>query len=244
MKLPIFASMLFFSSMAFGADEFVIGINEGNGEPYAIRDGETLKGGIIKDFGEALSAETKIPVKFKFTSRKRIEAELKDGSVTAACIHNPHWTQQPDALQWSIPIFKEEKWLIVNKAKPLSIKAIGDLKGKKIGTILGFYYPKELSDLFASKNATREDVSSLNQNFDKLEKGRIDTFIDANLPVLYHLKTTKTVSKFDKADYIMETVDIHCGITKNTKISLDAVNKGIEAMKTKGTMDAILKKYR
>lgn len=244
MKLPILASMLLVSGVAFGADEFVIGINEGNGEPYAIRDGETLKGGIIKDFGEALSAETKIPVKFKFTSRKRIEAELKDGSVTAACIHNPNWTKERDALQWSVPLFKEEKWLMVNKAKPLPIKAIGDLKGKKVGTILGFYYPKELSSMFASKGASREDVSSLNQNFDKLEKGRIDTFVDSNLQVLYHLKTTNSASKFEKADLILETVEIHCGITKNTKISLDAVNKGIEAMKTKGTMDAILKKYR
>ncbi|NNM67173.1 MAG: transporter substrate-binding domain-containing protein [Spirochaetales bacterium] len=71
---------------------------------------------------------------------------------------------------------------------PCSVRSWGDLKGKMIGTLLGYVYPPRLEKMFASGEAKRQDVVTLEQNLNKLENGRVDLVYDSNVLIQYAVK--------------------------------------------------------
>jgi len=64
-------------------------------------------------------------------------------------------------------------WIRKNSLGQLRYTSFADLKGKSIGLVRGYNYPKEFMD-FVRRNAEVQEVATETQNFKKLALGRID----------------------------------------------------------------------
>jgi polar amino acid transport system substrate-binding protein len=230
-----------FAATAIGAQTLVVGFNEGNAEPYAFISGNTMTGGIIKDIGDAVARELNIKVEYKISTPNRIKVEVKDGTIHVLPIFNPAWTPSPNDFNWTSVLFPETNIFVTSKARPLAIKGFDDLKGKRIGTIQGYYYPT-LDPYFKKGDMVRDDAGSLQQNFDKLKAGRIDALIDSNVILSYKLKSLG--ADFQASTFVAASQDIYFGLSKTLPVDGAKLLAAFEKIKKSGELDSILKKYR
>jgi ABC-type amino acid transport substrate-binding protein len=161
---------------------------EGNAPPYAFVKGGRLTGGLIRDIGNWLGRKLGVKVTYVFTSRLRTDDDLKTGRIDVLPISNPAWLPADDGARWSRRLFWENDVFVENTKFPCPVKSLNDLKGKRIGTLLGYVYPAKLEKLFSSGQATRQDVVRLEQNLRKLENGRIDLAYDSNVLIEYAIR--------------------------------------------------------
>lgn len=243
MTKPIVLSLLVLLALSgAGAQSLVIGFNEGNAEPYAFISNNALTSGIIKDIGDAVGKQLGVPVEYRISTRNRIEGELKAGTVHVLPIFNPGWTATPKDYAWTPVLFPETNIFVVAKARPIAIKSFDDLKGKRIGTILGYFYPT-LDPYFKKGDMVRDDANNLQQNLDKLRAGRIDAIIDSSIILGYKLKGSLGTD-FQASSFVAASQDIYFGISKSMPLDADKVIAAFDKVKASGEIDAILKKYR
>ena len=191
MKWLFLAMIWGFSGALFlWADDPVLKIAyaEGNAPPYAfVKDGR-LTGGLIPEMGNWLARTLGVKVAYVFTSRLRTDEDLKTGRIDVLPISNPLWISANDGVRWSRRLFWENNVFAENTQFPCSIGSWNDLKGKNIGTLLGYVYPSALEKMFASGQAKRQDVVTLEQNLSKLENGRVNLVYDSKVLIEYAIK--------------------------------------------------------
>ena len=237
---------LSFYSFAYGnSSKLKVGFGFGNSEPYTIKKGETLVGGVLKDMMDELGKRIDKSVEYKIVPRKRHLQSAINGEVDTLCLYNPAWMENPEEVLWSKPLFKEKNIFIMNKKKKFSIKSLSDLKGKKVGTIRGYYYSPDLMKNFKNKTIERVDVTTLNQNFEKLEKSRIDALIDSDILMAHYVKANNGKDKFDYGEMVESSHDLFCYFSKKTMSqSYEQVKNTLEKMRSEGFIDNAIKKYR
>lgn len=119
------------------------------------------------------------------------------------------------------------------------IKAIDDLKGKKIGVIEGY-----TGDLYATDDFGEEFISRYHKNtdgFQSLKSGRIDAFIIDD-------QVAKALVAEDGGDYkILDSAyaleEYAIAVKKGNKEILDMLNSAIDEMKSNGELQKIISKY-
>jgi len=229
------------------ANELVISFSPGNSEPYAFLESKegnvVLSSGIIKDLGDDLGKEMGVPTVYKKYPRKRLEYGLEKGHLHGVCIWNPHWASNPENYDWSIPLFEESNWFALKKENSFPIKSFDDLHGKRLGTILGYYYVG-LMDHFKQKLIIRYDVHTLKQNFNKLNGNRIDALIDSNILIEYYLLSNNIYDQYSIGEKVASKHDIYCGFSKKSPFPISQINAAFTRMKDRGDIENILKKYR
>lgn len=97
-------------------------------------------------------------------------------------------------------ISKSSSVLFHLRGRKYSFEKLQDLKGLKIGTILGYEYNREFltADYFV-----REPVENIEQNFKKLMLGRIDLFISNRSVGLFN---AKNLNHLDEISYLPKVV--------------------------------------
>ena len=225
------------------AQPLIVSFGCNNTEPYALLEGEQLVGGIIKDMMDELAKELGREVRYMDVPRKRIEPYLLSGKLHICPIFNPAWGKDSAQYDWSIPLFQESNLFVVSAKRAFPVKTFDDLNGKRLGTILGYCYPG-LMEKFDRQEIKRDDVTSLEQNFKKLEAGRIDCLIDSNILIDYYLKKHDAYDKFVIAEKVASTHDIQSMFSKQIPISIDRINAAFQQLKESGKIAEILDKYK
>lgn len=146
-------------------------------------------------------------------------------------------------MDWSVPLFEEQNWFIGVEKKGRKISKFVDLKESNIGTILGYYYSPEVTDLFKSSLAKREDVNRIDQNFEKLVHGRLDIVLDSNVLILDWVRRNGA-KNLVRHPLVESSHQIHCALSKKSPVALAKMNEVFETMKKNGDIEKILKKYR
>ncbi len=244
LKLLIFYFLLIsLSVFADNKTQLIIGYGDHNSAPYAIEKGEQLSAGIIKDLATELAGELDIGVTFVKTPRKRTERYLESNTIHLILITNPNWLSNSDKLQWSNPLFVEKDIMVIKADNPNSYREIIDFRGMIIGTIRGYRYPT-LQPFFDKEYFIRYDVSNLNVNFIRLELGRIDALIDANILIDYQLKQNKNPQAFKVLPLIVSQQNIQAALSPDAPVTLIQFNQALAKLKDQGVIAAILKKYQ
>jgi len=78
---------------------------------------------------------------------------------------------------YSEPLLVETITVYVHRDRPLVYTQIGDLFGKRVGVMRGWSYGDEFDRARAGGLLQAENVSSDDQNFQKLQSGRIDALL-------------------------------------------------------------------
>ncbi len=229
------------------AKELIISFSPGNAEPYVFLetqgDNEILSSGILKDLADGLGKEMGVPVIYQNLPRKRLVSGLEEGRIHGVCIWNPLWVSNPENYDWSIPLFEESDWFVLKKENYFPIESFDNLKSKRLGTILGYYYVG-LTDHFKQKLIIRDDVNTLSQNFKKLDNNRIDVLIDSNILIEYYMLRNNSRDQYSIGEKIASKHDIYCGFSKKSPFPISQINAAFTRMKDRGDIENILKKFR
>lgn len=229
---PLIAALLLAAAPAQAADkaplryiEKVDGLlTSGYQPPTAFQDA----------LGAALARQLGRPVQYVQLPRTRLMGALESGEGDILCSYLPEWL--PGDVDWTQPFIPiSEVILSSSRVKPPA--SVADLRGKRIGTVLGFRYP-ELEKVLG-KDYIRDDAPSTALSLRKWQARRFDYLItpryvidrymaEGSLPPDAHLLTV----------YEVKT---KCAVSRKSRISLAEFNSAIEALDKSGELAKILK---
>jgi polar amino acid transport system substrate-binding protein len=165
-----------------------IAANDANGPPFVLYDGQgRFVGGLARDVIDPLAGALGLRAEYLNLPRARVEAWLREGRIDGACVLAPAWVARPGALRWSPPLFRIRQ-VIVSPASAAPVTSPRALFGHRLGTLLNYTYP-ELQPYFADGRINRSDAPSFASNIAKLERGRIDAFLNDDIASLYAART-------------------------------------------------------
>lgn len=220
----------------------VYGLNDTNSPPFLIYDNAkeypTILGGLFFDIGLEIGKKLKRPVKFLLSPRKRLDSGLADGKIELVCYNAEAWAGEfaKDYL-WSLPIFKHSNYVVSNSKYKgnADLKTIKDLKGKTVGTTLGFIYPN-LMEYFKVGSVVREDVLSGSANISKLNAARIPFIILNNLEYNYYKKSNPDLQR---APFEFDPMLVKCAVSKKSNLRIEDINSAIIELKKTGRLQEI-----
>lgn len=184
--------------------------------------------------GAALARLLGRRVEYVKLSRNRVMAALENGDGDVLCSYLPAWL--PGDVDWTrafIPISE----VVVSSPRVQPPATVADLRGKRLGMVLGFRYPELEKTL--GQDYLRDDAPSSALSVRKWLAGRFDylvvprTVVDRQIgkgamPPGYHILTVYEV----KAG---------CAVSRKSRISVADFNSAIEALEKTGELPKMLK---
>lgn len=184
--------------------------------------------------GAALARQLGRQVQYVHLPRNRIMGALENGDGDILCSYLPEWL--PGDVDWTrafIPVSE----VVLSSPRVKAPASVEDLRGKRIGTVLGFNYPE--LDKVLGQDYIRDDAPATNLSIRKWLAGRFDYMIaprtvidkqvaEGKLPPGYHL-------------LVVYEVQTKCAVSRKSAISVAAFNDAIEALDKSGELPKILK---
>lgn len=143
--------------------------------PVSWSDGKQVRGlapTVVRELFGRLGYEVEMVV---LGNWKRCLLDAAEGRVDVVLAYNSD--QRDQGMRFStVPVLREEVAVFVNRQRPVTFERLQDLAGYRGGLLFGESYGAEF-DRFVAENQNIEWVSSSQQNFGKLIRGRIDFVI-------------------------------------------------------------------
>lgn len=193
-----------------------------------------IKRGLLQDFGIALFQEMGLTPVWVLLPKKRAAPDLISGEVSLICYTHPKWLPVVhNQVLWSKDIATNTNFIVSLGKKRVS--KIEELYGQRVGGIVNFYYPT-LDPLFEKGLIIKESGPNNISNIQKLIHGRLDYLVLSNMEFDYHHKTYPQIV----ADNLgLDTIRVKCAVSKKSKVSLEQVDKAIDALNKKGILKKI-----
>jgi len=188
--------------------------------------------------GKALAERMGRTVRYLDLPRKRFSDALESGEGDVLCGYQPEW--MPGAFDWSRPFIPVVE-VLVTAARVPAPAALSDLKGKRIGTVLGFIYPE--LDKALGKDFVRDDAPSTNSSLRKLMAGRFDYMI-TTMPMINSQLNDGEVSVPLHPPLVIKEVQTQCAVSRHGNVKLEELNKAIEALLKSGEFAKLQQQYR
>ncbi|MDH4570989.1 amino acid ABC transporter substrate-binding protein [Pseudomonas sp. BN414] len=220
------------------SEELRWGFGPADGMPYAQVSDHALLGGFILHLGERIAKDLSIKVSFVETPNKRIEESLKNGRIHLICNSNPEWMVDASAYHWSPSLFEEEDALLQHRDSP-RIASLADLKGKVLGTSLGFAYSMPLMEAFANKDVERKDVRDLDTRLNLLSHKRLDAIIDMRRALAYEL-AVRPDAPLVFSPWIVERYQLHCAYSGQLPIPAEQLDAALQRLRDSGEIESLL----
>lgn len=189
------------------------------------------------DLMKAIAQEVGLEVEFKNVAWDGIFAGLEAGEYDAIISSVTITEERKQKYDFSDPYFNAGQ-LIAVRIDNKDIKGPADLKGKVAGAQIGTTGAFEIAKI---EGATLKEYDTIDLAFMDLLEGRIDAVV-ADSPL-----TMAFVAKYpDKLKWVGEPfTEEYYGIVvkKGNKELLDLINKGLKAVKEKGILDQLVKKW-
>ncbi len=248
-KKGIAVISLLFSLVAFIAggncatgaeDENVITIANGEWPPFI---SENLKhhGVVCHIITEAFALEG-VTVVYEWVPWKRAFVLTERGKydATASWVPTP---ERKEKFHFSNTFLRNQKVFFHMKSKPFDWKTIDDLKGLKIGGVLGYTYGEAFDKAVEEGILRLERTPTEIQNFKKLQAGRIDIYPQEKEIGYGNIRAfpENEASQFTHHPKpLMETTHhliFSKKVEKNERL-IKLFNKGLNTLKESGKMDA------
>ena len=214
----------------------VFATSDANTLPLADIQGNRMIGGILKQLGDVIAERLHRKSYYIVLPRNRLVGQLEAGAVDAVCYYRPEWLDA--RLNWSEPLIQNEI-LLVGGDGVAAPKTIEDVRGKTIGTVIGYKYP-ELDALRG--NYLREDSSTMASNIKKLSVGRVSYAVVDQLTLAYYRKTDHNAHAFSTLS--ITRINASCGFSLVSRIPFEEINSVISTLIRQGVVEKILSGYR
>lgn len=212
-------------------------------EPYTIYEQGILRAGLVKDIFDELGVDLGISIRYVDLPRKRVEAGLESGEIHIAPVAHPLWLSKEYSGDWTEPLFTLRELLVMQVDSKLNYHGPQDLKGLRIGTILGYHYPV-VDPYFQAGTTYRVDVQKADQNVDMLLNRRIDAYIVHDMVFRYFQKMDKRASLLRAVELGNTEREISWAVSKKSPVPLDSLKAFIRGLRKSGRIEQILKRYQ
>ena len=235
------AGLLFYSAHIQSETIKVILLSQAN-PPYTItQDGK--HSGIYVDIFARLSAITNFSFTMLAYTPPRAVREFELGRVDIEPGINEHWrSSSPVKALYSIAFATSTDLLVFKEQDRLAFSTPADLKGKTIGVIRGYTYPK-FEQAFSSGTITRIDGLSEQHLLKLLLAGRVKYIIIGAHTFYYDQKLYPQYRKFAVGG-VVNQVEIKMRIQPNKAYLLPELNDALNLMISRGEIKAIYNKYQ
>ncbi|MGZ3184074.1 MAG: substrate-binding periplasmic protein [Telluria sp.] len=222
------------------ADDLTFAIQNGSDMPMThFRDG-ALVGGILKELGDAIGRELGLHPRYITVPRKRVEAAVLAGEADLVCDLRPEWLNSP-ALSWSQAILGNNM-IVAGLADTPPLQRIEELANRRVGTLLGYRYPRIEAALGA--RFQRDDSVNDAQNLGKLLRRRFDYLVTNSIFYDYQLKVHPDRDQLQAHPFLIRQFDTYCALGPAAKRRLPALDNAITALKRRGAIQGILEQFR
>jgi len=215
------------------------------GDPYPpYGDPKSPTGGLAVEIIRAAYKTQGHEVTMEFVPWARAEAGVKNGSYDIV-----PYTWRTDArlkvLAFSTPYAVGNVRFIKRKGDPFDFNGLDSLSGKVVGTVRGYGY----SDVFANApNFTRDPSNDLTTNVKKLLRKRVDLTLEDEIVARAHLMA-EDPHALDQIEFVKTPLSVNplyvtAGLQNpRAQEIIAAFNKGLEVIRTNGTLDRIFRRY-
>jgi polar amino acid transport system substrate-binding protein len=173
-------------------------------------------------------------VRFIDLPRNRFVAALEDNSGDILCGYLPEW--MPGAMDWSKPFIPVTDVLLSSGRVPAP-RSIAALKGKRVGTTLGFHYPdieRILGDDFVRDDAPSESMSMV-----KMVAGRFD-YVIGTKPTVDHQRSRGVLPASVKM-LVLKEFQTMCAVARHGNVTVAQVNAAIDQISRDGELEKLLR---
>jgi ABC-type amino acid transport substrate-binding protein len=223
-----------------------IGVSDSDGPPIVIIGKGPNKGmisGLMKYLGDALARTLGMRPEYVVVSRNRVEGNIEQNKVDIHCNTNPKWYSNAAHLGWTRELFPQVERLISLKGEP-DITELSQLKGKRIGTTLGYHYAS-LEPMWQAKQATRVNDTRIDLLMRALQVKITDVAIDSELEFAAWAKANPHEARALKVHpMVFSSVPTMCAVAPKSNISVKELDQAIEKMDKGGQIKAILARYQ
>lgn len=203
-----------------------------------------LTGGIMKAWQDELARALGRAPEVVVTSRNRQDNLINEGGVDLRCFTSPEWinAETRSLYEWPTPFLVIEERLVGLRNKP-RVVAAGELRGLRIGTVLGYHYPS-LEQAFAAQQAKRDDAPNEALALAKLLAGRVDYTVMREIDLRYARKSNGGATHdLVASPYIVNVTPVHCAVVKTGRISLQEFTRVQDQLLKRGRLKAIMAQH-
>ena len=184
--------------------------------------------------GAALARQLGRKVEYVKLPRNRIMAALENGDGDILCSYLPEWL--PGEVDWTrafIPISE----VVVSSPRVKAPATVEDLRGKRLGTVLGFRYPE--LDKTLGQDYIRDDAPSSALSVRKWLAGRFDYMVVPRTVLERHVDAGRMPAGY----HVLTVYEVKtkCAVSRKSKISAADFNSAIDALDKAGELSKILK---
>ncbi|OKH89149.1 ABC transporter substrate-binding protein [Thalassospira sp. TSL5-1] len=244
-KILLFAISLFLMTAASQARQSLT-IVTNNYPPYITADRNSS---FLGDLFHEIGARIGIDFEFQFYPWKRGEQAVAEGKAWGTIPYRKSESREKKFL-FSDALYLADSHFFAYSADgtkpPITFNDLTDLRPYRIGGIQGYYY----EPWFENAGLDVQYSHSEEQNFQLLQRGRIDLFTTATTMgwyVIENLFPPEEVAKFYTLDKpLVAGEGLFLMTSKNypqTRILLEKFNRGLHEIKTDGTYTRLVHKH-
>ncbi|MBC3422984.1 MULTISPECIES: transporter substrate-binding domain-containing protein [unclassified Pseudomonas] len=205
--------------------------------PVSWSDGKQVRGlapTVVRELFARLGLEVQIVV---LGNWKRCLLDAAEGRVDVVLAYSSE--QRDQGMRFSrVPVLREEVAVFVNRKRPVRFERLDDLARYRGGLLFGESYGPAF-DRFVARHQNIEWVSSSQQNFGKLIRGRIDFVIQERRTgelFVEHLPGAGDIQALPAAlsvDYLRVAVSRHSPLS----LRMDEIDAQLQQMTERGEID-------
>lgn len=206
-----------------------------------------LQGGIVFDFGRALAAELGRQASFQPVPTRRTPLLLEAGAADLLCFYSPVWLGEaaPAGARrfgWTRS-FVEDKDVLLQPVAAKPARRIDDLRGMRVGAILGYVYP-DFQRLVDAGLAQRDDTHAIEANLAKLRAGRLQGAIVNEVNFHYLLRQQPALGRDLQQTLTVSEFALACAVSRRSAVPLARIDAAIGALQRRGAIAAIYAAYQ
>ncbi len=215
-----------------------------NGEWAPYMSPKLKNAGYVSDIVVQAYKEEGIDVKWVFLPWKRGFEEAKNGAYQGTAIWGYNEERAKDFL-YTDTVLNLETAFFIQKDSDFFWNTISDLKGKKLGGIIGYAYGIEDAEKAGDVKISR--ISKPEGNYKKLAAGRLDAVLEdtqVGLKSIHKMGYDGKIVPYSKPLKSRKYSVIISKQVPNAERLIKAFNKGLKKLQDSGRFDAILKAAR
>lgn len=234
-KLLLIGSMvLSVSATALAKDKIYVGTNA-EFPPFEYLENGEITGfdmDLVHEIGKLVDADIKI-VDMGFDGLLPALQMKKVDLVIAGMTANE---ERMKTVSFTQPYYTASQVIIVKDGND-SIKSFADLKGKKVGVMLGFTGDMVVSEIDGVKI---ERFNAAYAGIMALQAGKVEAIVLDSEPAKNYVAQNKGLVL---ADADAEQEEYAIAVRKNDKALLEKIEKALSEIKANGTYDKLIQKY-
>lgn len=203
-----------------------------------------IPGGWVKDKDSGMKIEiakeiktrTGIQFEIKLYPPKRSIQVFKDNEVIG--MFPALDVNIPKEVAKSEPYYSKKIYALIKKEKP-DISGLEDMKGMKVGLVLGYSYPQSVTK---NENLIIDYASGVENNVKKLIEGRFDVFLEEKTTLFKIIKEMELQNVLEISEKPISDMSAYFAFqpTEKGKELSDVFSKAIREMRADGTLERIL----